>query len=737
MYAQVIVDIASSNIDKIFDYLVEDDDDMPIGSRVVVPFGNRKIEGFIISKSEETSYDKTKVKAIIEKCDPMPVITEEQLKLADFMRERFHIGYADCFRLFLPPELRSGKVNEVFKYIIEIENAEKIQVYKENLKKNATAQIGLIEFLLDNPNGVERSFLNKKFGNSALAKLKKFGLVIERPEKVRRTPYSDLDEASKKEIHLTPLQKDAVDTILADRNRSYLLHGITGSGKTEVYMNVINAVLTDNKTALMLVPEISLTPQVLQNFKARFGEDIALIHSGLSAGERFDEWKRILLGEAKIVIGARSAIFTPIKNLGVIIIDEEHEQTYNSESHPRYVTSEVAEFRRLYNSSILVLGSATPSMVSYHKAMTKEYRLIEMLERVNGKNLPPIEIVDMGREVRLGNPGIFSNLLISEIERTINNGNQVIIFINRRGFASFIQCRECGWVAKCPDCDVSLAYHKSENVLKCHYCGNRFKVFSECPECHSDKIRYGSIGTERVVSELSDLFPDVKILRMDNDVTRTKDAHLKILQKFRNKEAQILVGTQMVAKGHDFPDVTLVGIIEPDITLYQTSYLATEKTFALVTQVAGRAGRASSDGQVILQTFSPNHYVYKMASNYDYMAFYRKEINIREVTKFPPYSTIVRILFTSEDEALAINQLKVYYNKVNEIKENVNEDAFIYLNKMKSPLNMIMKKYRFQIIMRLNKDYEKEIITKLFEIDKENKNKAVQTFIEINASDLR
>ncbi len=737
MYAQVIVDIASSNIDKIFDYAITEDEVWQVGSRVLVPFGNRRIEGFIISKSETTSYDESKVKSVIEVLDPMPVITKEQLSLSEFMKERFHIGYADCFRLFLPPELRSGKVGDIFKYIIKIANINEISQYKNNLKKNATAQIALIDFLIDNPDGVERVFLNKRFGNSALQKLKKLGLVVERAEQVKRIPYSDLDGIEKKEITLTKLQQSAVDTILADTNQSYLLHGITGSGKTEVYMNVIKDVLKNGKSALMLVPEISLTPQVLQNFKSRFGDSIALIHSGLSAGERFDEWKRILLGEAKIVIGARSAIFTPIQNLGVIIIDEEHEQTYNSESHPRYTTSEVAEFRRLFNDCILVLGSATPSMVSYHKAMTKDYKLIEMLERVNGKKLPPIEIVDMGREVRLGNSGIFSNLLISELEKTVENGNQAIIFINRRGYASFIQCRECGWVAKCPDCDVSLAYHKSESTLKCHYCGNRFKVFSECPECHSESIRYGSIGTERVVSELQSLFPDVKILRMDNDVTRTKDAHLKILQKFRNKDAQILVGTQMVAKGHDFPSVTLVGIIEPDITLYQNSYLATEKTFALVTQVAGRAGRALADGQVVLQSFSPNHYVYKLASSYDYMAFYNKEINIREVTKFPPYSTIVRILFTSEDEALAIEQLKVYYNKVNQIKASSPDSSFIYLNKMKSPLNMIMKKYRFQIIMRLSKEYEQTIITKLFEIDREYKSKNVQTFIEINASDLR
>ncbi|MGN1259142.1 MAG: primosomal protein N', partial [Christensenellales bacterium] len=409
----------------------------------------------------------------------------------------------------------------------------------------------------------------------------------------------------------------------------------------------------------------------------------------------------------------------------------------NSESHPRYVTSEIAEERRRLNNCTLILGSATPSMVSYHKAVTGEYKLLEMLERVNGKKMPSINIVDMGREIRLGNPDIFSNALKEELQKCINNGNQAILFINRRAFASFIQCKECGWVAKCPDCDVSLALHKSENALKCHYCGNRFKIFSECPECGSDNLKFGSIGTEKVVDELKKMFPSVNILRMDNDTTRTKNAHLNILTKFKNKEAQILVGTQMVAKGHDFPSVTLVGILEPDLSLYHSSYLSAEKTFALVTQVAGRAGRADKQGTIILQTYSPNHYVYKMASNYDYLAFYKKEINIREVTKFPPFSVIVRILFTSCDEQLAISLLKEYYNEVQSLKDKYGDNAFIYLGRMKSPVNKIMKKYRFQIIMRLMVAESDNIIKELFLIDKKLKNKNVQTFIEVNAQDFR
>lgn len=735
MFAQVIVDIATSNVDKIFDYKLNEP--ISVGSRVLVPFGNRKIEGYIISTSETTTYDEEKIKDVIKPLDAMPVITEEQLELAKFMSARFYIGYADCFRLFLPPELRSGKVNDIFKSICVITNKIKAEEYLKNLTKQAKKQAELINLLLESSEGLEQAELNKLYSASVIKKLKDEKIVEVKLQQVRRSPYKDLETTENNSVVLTPLQNKVVNAIKSNPNSSFLLHGITGSGKTEVYMNIIEDTINNGKTAIMLVPEISLTPQVLFNFRKRFGDSVALLHSGLSTGERFDEWKRILLGEAKIVVGARSAIFCPIRNLGVIVIDEEHEQTYNSESHPRYVTSEIAEERRRLNNCTLILGSATPSMVSYHKAVTGEYKLLEMLERVNGKKMPSINIVDMGREIRLGNPDIFSNALKEELQKCINNGNQAILFINRRAFASFIQCKECGWVAKCPDCDVSLALHKSENALKCHYCGNRFKIFSECPECGSDNLKFGSIGTEKVVDELKKMFPSVNILRMDNDTTRTKNAHLNILTKFKNKEAQILVGTQMVAKGHDFPSVTLVGILEPDLSLYHSSYLSAEKTFALVTQVAGRAGRADKQGTIILQTYSPNHYVYKMASNYDYLAFYKKEINIREVTKFPPFSVIVRILFTSCDEQLAISLLKEYYNEVQSLKDKYGDNAFIYLGRMKSPVNKIMKKYRFQIIMRLMVAESDNIIKELFLIDKKLKNKNVQTFIEVNAQDFR
>lgn len=735
MFAKVIVDIASSNVDKIFDYKMEDP--IEVGYRVLVPFGNRKIEGYIIGVSEISSIDESKIKPIIAKLDEFPVLTKEQLRLAEFMKKRFHIGTADAIRLFLPPELRSGKVKEIFKATLSLlVNIEELDLYIQNLRKNAIKTKELCEHLKGANNQVlYKTDLIKKFGTSSVKKLENDNIIKISFVEVKRTPYKIGENKEEKKIVLTDKQKGIINSILLNKNQTYLLHGITGSGKTEIYMNIISDALNSGKTAIMLVPEISLTPQVLDNFRRRFGDKVAIIHSGLSAGERFDEWKRIKMGEASIVVGARSAIFMPLENIGVIIIDEEHEQSYNSESHPRFITSEVAEFRRKENECTLVLGSATPSMVSYHKAITGEYQLLELKERVNGQKMPPIHIVDMCNEIRLGNPGIFSNALKSALSDCIKHGNQAILFINRRGYSSFIMCKECGWVAKCPDCDVSLALHTSDNALKCHYCANKFKIFSECPECGNKNLKKGSLGTERVEEELYNLFDGVKVLRMDNDTTRGKDGHLKIIEKFKKGEANILVGTQMVAKGHDFPAVTVVGIIDPDLGLYHSSFASAEKTFALVSQVAGRAGRADKSGVVILQSYSPNHYVYKMAQGYDYLSFYRKEIGIREITCFPPFATIVRVLFSSLDETLAINALKAYYSKIEELKSI--KGGFIYLNKMRSPVSRIMNKFRFQIVMRLENDKSDEIIDEIFSLDKDLKISGVQTFIEVNAQDLR
>ena len=728
---KVIVDIASSLVDKLFDYVLPDDS-YQVGMRVYVPFGKTTKEGYIVEIVNQSDVDSSKLKTVISKIDNFPVILSEQLQYANFMKQKFHTGLCDAIRLFLPSEMRLGKVKELTKINCFIEDETKAKEYLSTLRKNASSISGIINYLLG-VGSASQTELNKKFNNASLKKLIDCEIVKTSEVTINRQPYKDITVASNA-VTLTSTQQKVADRIISENN-IFLLHGVTGSGKTEVYMHCMQEILKRGKTGIMLVPEISLTPQVLSNFRARFGNNVALLHSGLSAGERFDEWKKILFGEAKIVIGARSAIFAPIQNIGLIVIDEEHDNSYNSDSNPRYSTISVAKERAKLANASLVLGSATPSLISYHNAMEGKYQLLEMKERINKKELPPVTIVDMGEEIRNGNTSVFSGELKEALIKTIESGNQAMLFINRRGYASFLMCKKCGWVAKCDACDVSLVYHRYERALKCHYCGNRFKVLTECPECHNTELSTGATGTQRVVSELQEMLPNIKIGRMDNDTTKTKDSHLKILSDFRSGKTQVLVGTQMIAKGHDFPSVTLVGIIDADISLYQSSYSATEQTFQLITQVAGRAGRADKAGQIILQTYVPRHYVYRLASYYDYPAFYKKEINLRQVTMYPPFSTIIRVLFSSADENLAKNAAKVYYDGVKALHEEYSGE-FIYLGVMKSPIGKIQNKYRIQILMRLRREKEDEIISKLFSLLEKNKKNNVNSFIEINPQNL-
>ena len=729
---RVIVDIASSLVDKIFDYLLPSEN-FEVGMRVYVPFGKVIKEGYLIDIADDTDYDKSKLKTVVSAIDTFPVINKDQLELAKFMKKKFHIGFCDSLRLFLPSEMRGSRVKELVKINCFIENENLAREYLGTVRKNSTAVIGIINLLLEK-GAISQTELNKKFNPASLKKLITDGIVKTNEIIIRRKPYESVSGETKNAVTLTKTQQGVVDRITTEHN-IFLLHGVTGSGKTEVYMHCMQKILESGKTGIMLVPEISLTPQVLMNFRSRFGNNVAILHSGLSAGERFDEWQRALLGEAKIVIGARSAIFAPLKNIGLIVIDEEHDNSYNSDSNPRYNTIEVAKERARLSGASLVLGSATPSLVSYHNAMTGVYQLLEMKERINKRELPPLKIVDMTNEIRNGNTGVFSFALQEALKKTIDEGNQAMLFINRRGFSSFLMCKKCGFVAKCSDCDVSLVYHKYENVLKCHYCGNRYKVFTECPECGNTELSKGAVGTQRVVQELQELLPNVSIGRMDNDTTKTKDSHLKILSDFRNGKTQILVGTQMIAKGHDFPSVTLVGIIDADISLYQTSYSATEQTFELITQVAGRAGRADKSGEIYLQTYVPRHYVYRLASFYDYPAFYKKEINLRQMTAYPPFTKIIRILFTSEDENIAKELAKVYYDEVRGIQQASPED-FVYLGVMKSPIGRIQNKFRIQILMRLQMKNSEEITDKLFEIADRVKTNNATIFVEINPQNL-
>lgn len=721
-FAKVIIDQDAKALDREFVYVIPDDLEVTFGERVIVPFGGRVLEGFVVDITDKTDYDISKIKSIIRTVDGFAVIKKEMLSLMHYMADNLHLKLASILRLFLPSEMRTGKVKELKVRYVRLKSDD------ATLPKNARKQAEILEFLKINK-VAKFSEVSAEFGYAPLSSLVKKGEVeVFFEEKKREVDYDKLDL---KKRELTALQQRAVDTI--KENKTYLLHGVTGSGKTEVYMNLIERELEKGKTALMLVPEISLTPQVLANFKARFGEAVALIHSGLSAGERFDEWRRIFFGEARVVVGARSAIFSPIENLGIIIIDEEHEQSYISESNPRYDTHAIAEFRRKYNDCILVLGSATPSIDSYLKALEGEYQLVEMPVRVNGMEMPKIVIIDMLNELRHGNNEIFSIPLIAELGNVVEKKKQAMIFINRRGFSSFQRCRECGYVAKCKDCDVSLVYHRYENKLKCHYCGKRYRALDICPSCGSHNIKQGAIGTERVVEELKNYFPDVPIFRMDNDTTSTKGAHRSILSQFREAKPGILVGTQMIAKGHDFEDVILVGIIDADQSLYQADYRSIERTFQLITQVSGRAGRSKEQGKVILQTYSPRHYVYRYAQNYDFKGFFKKEANLRKVTNFPPYTKVLRILFSHEDENIVAKEIKVCYNKVQEVKEKFKDD-FIYLDVMKSPLNRIKTKYRYQILMRFKLNRAKEIENEIFNCVDEKCKSSV--FFEVNPNNL-
>lgn len=722
MFAKVIIDQDAKALDREFEYVVPQGMDVSVGERVLVPFGTRVLQGFVVSLSETCEYDPSKLKEISRKVEDFAVIKPEMLALMNYMAEKLHLKLASCLRLFLPAEMRTDKVKELIVRFVSL--SKNFQMPSARAKK----QLEIVKFLQEN--GKQKfADVSAQFGYEPLSALVKNGVVTIENEQILRAPEFDI--LAHEHRTLTDLQARAVEAIC--QNRTYLLHGVTGSGKTEVYMCLIEKQLARGKSALMLVPEISLTPQVLANFKARFGDQVALIHSGLSAGERFDEWKRIFFGQAKVVVGARSAIFSPIENLGIIIIDEEHEQSYVSENNPRYDTHEIAQFRRAYNDCTLVLGSATPSIESYAKAMDGEFELVEMPVRVNGMEMPKIQIIDMMMELRHGNNNIFSMPLMFELKDIVERKKQAMIFINRRGFSSFQRCRQCGYVAKCSDCDVALVYHRFENKLKCHYCGKRYHALDVCPSCGSHDIKQGAIGTERVVEELRKMFPDVPILRMDNDTTSVKNGHRKILNEFRNCKPGILVGTQMIAKGHDFEDVLLVGIVDADQSLYQADFRSIERTFQLITQVAGRAGRSAAQGKVILQTYSPRHYVYRFATNYDYKGFFKKEINLRKVTKFPPYARIVRILFTHEDEKVVAQECKECYEKIKQIKENV-PNEFVYLDVMKAPLNKIKNKFRYQIMMRFALSRADELEKQVF--DCINPKCKSSVFFEINPNNL-
>ena len=553
MIAEVIVDIATSETDRIFDYLC--DGDTVVGSRVRAPFGGKTVPGFVMKIKEKSEVPFEKLKKVIPCPDELPAINGECLALAEKITARYRVPKALTLRLFLPSEMRTGKVRELYRNYATL----KVSVKEMKLSKTAKNQLGAAEFLAENGK-TDCAYLNNLFPGSVAA-LEKKGYVEITKEQRLRDPYKTVT-AEKVERTLTPDQQRAVKTVCEDSRVVQLLHGVTGSGKTEVYLTLIAKCLEEGKSSIFLVPEISLTPQMLSQLRARFGKNAAILHSGLSAGERFDEWWRLRTGEAKIAIGARSAIFAPLENIGVIIIDEEHDSSYSSESAPRYNTFDVALLRAKRNNCKLVLGSATPAVETYKRAKEGEFSLIRLEKRINKKPLPEITIADMRREARRGNSSPFSSALKEEIEKCLSMDKQAILFLNRRGYSQTVICKECGYVAKCEACDVSLTYHREDNCLKCHYCGMKYNTLPACPDCGGVKLSYAGTGTQKIVEQLQKLYPTARIIRMDNDTTSGKEGHYKILKTFGEHKADILVGTQMIAKGHDFPAVTLVGILD-------------------------------------------------------------------------------------------------------------------------------------------------------------------------------
>ena len=646
MVANVLVELSNRNIDKTFTYNIPNELEnlIKVGIRVLVPFGKQTLEGFVLSISENTN-SKIELKDIIKPIDDEVILNEELLELGKFIKRKTLSTLISAYQVMLPKALKADKktkINKSYESNIIIKDEKLLKDYKLTDKQ---------KIIIDEIRNVKNDKKHlKDLAASSLTTLLNKGILEEVLSEKYRLSIENKKEYKK--VELNDEQKNAVNTVLSDLDKSntYLLYGVTGSGKTEVYMEIIDAMLLQGKTAIVLVPEISLTPQMVERFSSRFKENIAILHSRLNDGEKYDEYRKIARGEVKIVIGARSAIFAPLKNIGVIIVDEEHTTSYKQESTPKYNAIDIAVERAKHHNAQVVLGSATPTLESFAKVIKGIYKLIELKKRANNKDLPTVTLVDMNKEKNKNNH--FSKTLIQEIQNTLDRKEQVILLLNRRGYSSFVTCSNCGYVSKCPNCDITLTYHKTSDMERCHYCGYATKRKEVCPECHEKAIEQLGYGTEKIEEELKSLF-NARVIRMDLDTTGTKGAHEKIISAFRNQEYDILLGTQMIAKGLDFANVTLVGVINADTSLMIPNFRSSEYTFDLLSQVSGRSGRGEKKGTVIIQTFNQDHYAIKLAKTHDYMAFFKEEMKIRKTLQYPPYCFLVSIKVISKDYNLA------------------------------------------------------------------------------------
>ena len=706
-YAGVVIDQIHPALDKLFHYSIPSvlAPKTEIGMRVQVSFGRSILQGYILSLDEETDIPEEKIKPLKKLLDPHPALGRNSIPLIFWMKEEYHCMLIEAIRCFIPPGIRvniKGKTQRVV-YLTETDSLEEWVRSVEN----RSSYMASILRTLEQGDGIPVKELLDGTGasQSSIQSLLKKGYIRIEEEETYRNPWQ-IDKTPTVPPVYNEEQKKAIQAIqecIRIGHGTLLLHGVTGSGKTEVYMRAAATALEQGKQVIVLVPEISLTPQTVGRFKGRFGDNVAILHSGLSLGERYDEWRRIRNNEVHIVVGARSAIFAPLERLGLIIIDEAHEDSYKSEVRPRYHAREIAAKRCELEGAVLVLGSATPALEDYYKAVHGEYQLVEMDSRVDHRDLPPVETIDMRRELEMGNRSIFSQALYDALENTLRHGEQAILLINRRGYAQFVSCRSCGHVIKCSNCDVSLTYHAKERMLKCHYCGHQEPYPQKCPECGSRYIKHFGLGTQRVEEELGNLFPSARLLRMDMDTTSRKGAHHRILDAFGKGSYDILLGTQMVAKGLDFPNVTLVGVLAADSSLNLPDYRSCEKTFQLITQVAGRTGRGSKPGRVVVQSYQPEHYAIRYASGHDYAGFYRKEIGIRKQFGYPPYSHIVRILITGESNEKLTQYSK---NMIEWIQEHIAGDVLLKrglldLGAYPAPIERINNRYRWQVLIRI------------------------------------
>lgn len=765
MQAQIIVDLPLFQTDKPFSYLVPDrfQSLVQVGQRVHVPFGkgNRLIQGIVVGLDEESGSEG--LKPLAEILDFSPVLTTEQLWLADQMRKTVFSYKISILKAMLPNLLNSsydkllkkgeGLSDELAKQIF----GQAEQVYYSNLsaqqqalvisqiqKKTILSQyvatdrkqiktekwyrvcqpalekmefsarakkrLELKEELLGHVGEFPLSHLRERYSADILRFFQENGLIeVWEKEVSRLQAFFDGVEISQP-LALNSEQEIAQREILSQvgqEAQTYLLQGVTGSGKTEVYLQVIEGVLQKGKTAIMLVPEISLTPQVTRRFVSRFGQQVAILHSGLSDGEKYDEWRKIESGQARVVVGARSAIFAPLKNIGVIIIDEEHEATYKQESNPRYHAREVAKLRAEYHKAALVLGSATPSLETRARASRGLYGLLRLTQRANPQALlPQVEVVDFRDYLGQQENGNYTPVLLEKIRQNLDRKEQVVLLLNRRGYSSFVMCRDCGSVDECPNCDISLTLHMDTRSMQCHYCGFQKAIPRICPSCSSSSIRYYGTGTQRAFEELQDLFPDARILRMDVDTTRKKGSHENLLQAFGQGEADILLGTQMIAKGLDFPNVTLVGVLNADTALNLPDFRSSERTFQLLTQVAGRAGRAEKPGQVLIQTYNPNHYAIRFAQEQDYEGFYEYEMGIRRSMGYPPYTFTVGLTLSHVSEELIV---KKAYEIVGFFRENLSDKIQI-LGPTPKPIARTHNLFHYQILLKYRREDRLEAV---------------------------